>query len=52
MCLKFFANRLLINIHDSNIIKLFQAIRIKQKVNMNENKLQAIDEIMAVRKGV
>ena len=31
MCLKFFANRLLVNIHDSSIIKLFQAIIIKQK---------------------
>ena len=31
MCLKFFANRLLINIYDSSIIKLFQAIIIKQK---------------------
>ena len=31
MCLKFFANRLLVNIHDSNIIKMFQSIIIKQK---------------------
>ena len=52
MCLKFFANRLLVNIYDSSIIKLFQAI-IKQKgKNMNEHELQTIDEMTVVRKGI
>ena len=37
----------------SDILKLFQAIIIKQKgKNMNENELQTIDEMTVVRKGV